>query len=247
MYKALFELSADRVEFVSRLFTKPRPAGLPSDASIGDIMGTFWNVDTGARDMFDRNVREVQAHLTRTRGLPLSEGDLAGIADVYHAFYWFGPSITYGSSPSGGLRRRSTTTYHDLMLAADAAGEVRSFLATDDAFRFVKGLHARNLIVPVVGDFGGSKALLAVGEYLRRHDATVGAFYVSNVEQYLLQQGTHRVFCANVASLPLDRGSTFVRSQSVGGGGFRNSLGSMMAEAAACVGAAGHQVPVTLR
>ena len=28
MYKALFELSADRAEFVSRLFTKPRPAGL---------------------------------------------------------------------------------------------------------------------------------------------------------------------------------------------------------------------------
>ena len=28
LYKALFELSADRAEFLSRLFSRPRPAGL---------------------------------------------------------------------------------------------------------------------------------------------------------------------------------------------------------------------------
>ena len=34
MYKALFELSADRAEFVSRLFTKPRPAGLTATSTV---------------------------------------------------------------------------------------------------------------------------------------------------------------------------------------------------------------------
>ena len=33
MYKALFELSADRAEFVSRLFTKPRPASLTDEVA----------------------------------------------------------------------------------------------------------------------------------------------------------------------------------------------------------------------
>ena len=33
MYKALFEMSADRAEFVSRLFTKQRPAGLTDEVA----------------------------------------------------------------------------------------------------------------------------------------------------------------------------------------------------------------------
>ena len=35
LYKALFDLSADRVEFVSRLFSRPRLAGLAPSAGIG--------------------------------------------------------------------------------------------------------------------------------------------------------------------------------------------------------------------
>ena len=38
MYKALFELSADRVDFVSRLFARKRPEGLTSSSSVaGDL------------------------------------------------------------------------------------------------------------------------------------------------------------------------------------------------------------------
>src|SRR6185436_4846407 len=36
MYKALIELSADRAEFVSRLFSKKRPAALRADAPVWD-------------------------------------------------------------------------------------------------------------------------------------------------------------------------------------------------------------------
>jgi hypothetical protein len=71
----------------------------------------------------------------------------------------------------------------------------------------------KNLIVPLVGDFAGPKAIRAVGEYLREHDATVAAFYLSNVEQYLFQQDDDwNKFYANVKMLPLDRTGMFVRS-----------------------------------
>src|SRR5206468_7480691 len=46
MYKALFELSADRAEFVSRLFSKPRPDGLTAASTIQQIIAGYWNVDT---------------------------------------------------------------------------------------------------------------------------------------------------------------------------------------------------------
>ena len=37
LYKALFELSADRAEFVSRLFGRPKPTGLAREASVEQI------------------------------------------------------------------------------------------------------------------------------------------------------------------------------------------------------------------
>ena len=40
----------------------------------------------------------------------------------------------------------------------------------------------------------------------------MAAFYVSNVEEYLRREGTWNSFCANVARLPLDESSTFIRS-----------------------------------
>src|SRR4029077_4766327 len=93
-------------------------------------------------------------------------------------------------------------------------------------FRFIQHLEKQNLIVPLVGDFAGQKALRTVGRYLKEHDAKVTALYVSNVEQYLFQQGDDwSRFYTNVAMLPMDESSTFIRSFSggfalpVGGGG----------------------------
>ena len=56
-------------------------------------------------------------------------------------------------------------------------------------FRILADMQKRNMIVPVVGDFGGPKAIRAVGKYLKDNRATVTAFYTSNVEQYLFDQG----------------------------------------------------------
>ena len=67
--------------------------------------------------------------------------------------------------------------------------------------------------MPVVGDFGGDKALRAVGDYVGQHGATVTAFYTSNVEQYLFQEAyAWRKFLQNVATFPIDAKSTFIRS-----------------------------------
>src|SRR5262249_40891725 len=67
---------------------------------------------------------------------------------------------------------------------------------------------------PVVGDFGGPKAIRTVAQYLKDHDARVTAFYLSNVEQYLFQEGGWRRFYGNVATLPIDEASEFIRTAS---------------------------------
>ena len=159
-----------------------------------------------------------------------------GIEAVYWAFYWYGPSITYNSTSGGG--RGFSTTYYDLMVATDGAGLARSFLASEENFRVLQELHRRNLFVPVVGNFAGPKALRAVGDYVRSRGSFVMAYYLSNVEQYLYQDGLWQRFCANVASLPLDDRSTFIRSMSGGGGGrgLVNYLGNMRSETRGCGG-----------
>jgi hypothetical protein len=82
--------------------------------------------------------------------------------------------------------------------------------------------------------------LRAVGKYIRDRGATVSAFYLSNVEQYLYQDGIWQNFCANVSTMPLDESSTFIRSTQGGfgggGGGLMNRLGLMLDETRRCGG-----------
>src|SRR6185369_11986968 len=46
MYKAIIELSADRADFVSRLFSKKRPPGLSAQSAVGDIFAAFDQVSS---------------------------------------------------------------------------------------------------------------------------------------------------------------------------------------------------------
>lgn len=246
MYKALFELSQDRAAFVSRLFSKKRPPGLTTKSTAEEIFNAFAEVPT-SEALYQENLKAIQDHLVKTLGLPLRDEDLKGIQYVAYQFYWFGPVLTYSSTnPTNGRMRGSTMpTYYDVMLSTDADNRNRGYLAEEENFLFVKQLHSRNMLVPVVGNFGGPTALRSVGRYLKEQGATVAAFYLSNVEQYLLQSDLIPSFCGNVASLPLDEQSTFIRSVRGGppggsfNGGFRfgglvNQLGSMLAETRTC-------------
>jgi hypothetical protein len=176
-------------------------------------MNAYWTQPSGDAATFDRNFAQLTRVLTVKYGLPLSTDDLDGINQVYHAFYWFGPGITWSSTASGTAGGRAT--YRDLMTQTDDTGGFLSYLASEERFRYPKDMHRRNLIVPVVGNFAGTKALRAIGDFVRRRSATVSVFYLSNVEQYLRQDGLWLDFCGNVASLPLDQESVFIRPSGV--------------------------------
>ena len=73
-------------------------------------------------------------------------------------------------------------------METDAAGVEHSYLADEANFQTLRNYEVNNLLVPLVGDFGGNKALRTLGQYLRDHGATVTLFYTSNVEQYLSER-----------------------------------------------------------
>ena len=206
MFKAMFEMAADRADFISLLFGKPRPPGLGDTSSIESVWSAYRGVRTDSM-LAAGNYARVVDRLIRLHGFVLDDQERAQLRHVFYAFTYFGPSITTRGPPS--MRGGTFMTLTGFSL--DTTGEARSFLSTEENFRVVKSLHERNLIVPVSGDFAGPHALRAIGDYLRARNAVVRAFYLSNVEQYLFGDDKDSAFYANVAALPLDGGSVFIR------------------------------------
>jgi hypothetical protein len=228
LYKALFELADTRAEFVSLLFSKPQASGLSPKSTAQEIFDAFAPVPSNER-LYTETMARVRDRLFTTHHFELSDDDLRGIEYVFRAFFMFGADIKY--SPFGLTGGTVQPTYAALMAATDERGQALGFLANDERFMFVRNLQARNLIVPVVGNFAGPRAIGKVGAYLKERGAIVSAFYLSNVEEYLRRDGLWQDFCANVSALPVDATSTFIRSVRAGAGdpmdGLRSELGPM--------------------
>jgi len=208
MYKALFELAPDRAEFVGLLFSRKRPPGLDRRSSVNELF-TAYAAAQSDPELYRQNLVRIKERLIEGRGFQLTTQDQHTLDYVYSAFSKFGPGIDYaagGSGPAG-------PSYAGLMTATDSANRNWSYLATENNFQFVRGLQQKNLIVPLVGDFGGDKTIRAVGRYISSHESRVTAFYRSNVEQYIFEDETlWTKFCQTVAALPLDASSYFIRS-----------------------------------
>src|SRR5215471_5873081 len=227
IYKAVFEMSADRADFVARLFSLKRPAGLSEKSTVDELFNAFDGAQPLDNDGFKKNLDELKDLLLNKHKFGLTSEDQEHIAHVYTVFRTYGPQLDYNSGSFRGRGRGGMPNYAELMTATDLRGEKRSYLATEDNYRFLREMETRNMVVPLTGDFGGTIAIRAVGQYLKDHTATVTAFYLSNVEQYLFQgngnqNGGWTNFYDNVATLPLDASSTFIRSA---GGGIRGGFG----------------------
>jgi hypothetical protein len=96
------------------------------------------------------------------------------------------------------------------MTATDRNGQSWSYLSSEAAYQYVRELHRKNLIIPLVGDFAGSSTIRKISDYLKERNSTVAVFYVSNVEYYL-SAPTLKRFQTNVATLPIDASSIFIR------------------------------------
>jgi hypothetical protein len=213
MYKAMFEMAKDRGDFISILFGKPRPPGIDTTTNIQKIWETYRTVKSDSV-LAAQTYERVVDRLTKRHGFVFTADEMAQLRAVFNAFYYYGPSISTRGSQGG--RGGYGGDFSDLTgFSPDASGQPRSFLSSEDNYQYVKMLHERNLIVPVSGDFGGPKAIRAIASYLKDRHATVRAFYVSNVEQYLFQDGHDKAFYANVATLPVDSASVFIRPYSM--------------------------------
>ncbi len=210
MYKAVFHLSPDRVQFFSRLFSRPLPKekSLKPSAPIQEIIAVFHQAPADEK-AYTANLAALRKVIEEEFQFPLTPEDLRSLGYVYNSFREDGLDIAYRMDDSRG---GYFPTLKDLIVQTDLNGKLGNFLASNEDYEFIRNMHRKNLIIPVVGDFGGKKALRAVGDYLRKNGFTVTAFYTSNVEQYLFQNDVFSAFANNVRTLPITDRSLFIRS-----------------------------------
>lgn len=210
LFKAAFALSRNRVEYLSVLFGRAAPGDTtgwgakPVDSLLYyiDVVRGDSAAAAGART---RLLAEV-----RRSAIPLSAGDLATIARFHNAFIAAGPALrfnTFGRAPQPYY-----PDYRRLARERDRDGRQAGFLATEEAFQFVKGLEDRNLVIPLVGDFAGDRGLAGVAAWMSRHGEKLSALYTSNVEQYLFRDGGFDAFAKSVEAFPRDSKSAIIRS-----------------------------------
>ncbi|MEO8624644.1 MAG: hypothetical protein ABI625_26415 [bacterium] len=235
MYKALIETSRNRAEFLAKLFSRPPLAGVDSASPAHALFDALANTRADSA-RYRANLSAIIDQLTKVHHFVLSDSEVVSLNCVYGAFFTQGQVLNYSYSsecrnpgqfgfmrPGGGgggggsFGPMGMPSFLEMSLETDSAGVNRGYLGSEANFRALKDYEERNLIVPITGNFAGDKSLRAVGQWTREHGARIGAFYVSNVEQYLFQQGDESSrFYENVATLPTDSSSTFIRSFSSG-------------------------------
>ena len=209
MYKALFDMSPSRADFLSNLFSRVRPAGLDTKTTSAALFTAYESAKVDPA-LLAKNLETVKAYMSK-HGYALTDLDLGSIGKILSVFSSGGPGINYNfGSATPAVGPPAEATYARLMNTTDITGRNSSFLANEENFLYVREMQRKNLIVPLVGDFAGPAVIRNVARYLNDRKSTVGVFYISNVETYL-DDTQKQTFYANVATLPVDSSSMFIR------------------------------------
>lgn len=210
LFKAMFEVSRNRMEFLCLLYGRPAPALLArwTDQPLEDIL-TYLDITPGDSAGYARSHTELLDRVAHF-GVALSDTDRVTLRRFHDEFFTQGTELTFSSR--GRPARPGYPSERQLYLATDLEDQRGSYLASEDRFRVVRDLQRRDRIIPAVGDISGPTAMKAIAAYLRDNNLTVSAFYVSNVEMYLFRQGNFGKFAENVRALPAGPASVLIRS-----------------------------------
>lgn len=216
LYKVLMSRAPGRVEFLCLLLGKPIPGNAVAlrRASIPEILEQIDSIPR-SKSVSDSISFMVQAVLDSMK-FPLSRYDMQSVVRTYTEFLQWGLDLQYTSSSRPS--RRNYPNFRSLLLATDLSGNQLGYLASDESYQYVRGMHQRNLIVPVTGNLAGAQALKEIGVYLKERGMVVSALYASNVEYYLWRDGIFGGFANNIRLLPMDASSVIIRSYFNNGG-----------------------------
>ena len=208
LFKALFVMSSNRVEYLSLLFSKETPPVKPG-ASFEDLLAAVRRAPSSEK-LFQKNLATVKDLLTRKYRLKLTTDDISKIDYIYRTFWEEGLDLRFSSLGRGNAL--NYPTFEEILLETDRQGRQQNYLSSEELFQWLKNFQADNRLIPIVGDFAGPHAFKAVSGFLRANGLRLSVFYTSNVEFYLFGRSTWVRYVANLRSLPIADDSVFIRS-----------------------------------
>jgi len=208
LFKALFVMSSNRVEYLSLLFSKETPPVKPG-ASFEDLLAAVRRAPSSEK-LFQRNLAAVKDLLTRKYRLKLTTDDISKVDYIYRTFWEEGLDLRFSSLGRGNAL--NYPTFEEILLETDRQGRQQNYLSSQELFQWLKNFQADNRLIPIVGDFAGPHAFKAVSGFLRANGLRLSVFYTSNVEFYLFGRSTWVRYVANLRGLPIADDSVFIRS-----------------------------------
>jgi hypothetical protein len=209
LYRAAFEESTSRAHFLALLLGREHDTSKTNAATDG-IDAIIASATQGAAT----NESYAKAHgklMDRVAkyGVTLDDRDLKMLDKMHRSFFTDQLALRFELHEKNG---RTYPTLSEILKTNSPSGQTGSFLASEESFRFVQDLERSGRVVPIVGDFAGDKALPQLASFLESENRRVSFFYVSNVEQYLLEPKVWKKWVRNVNALPKTNESVFVRA-----------------------------------
>jgi hypothetical protein len=200
-HKALFAIAPDRASYLARL-TARSPGSLPEDPTADRLVEAFTRPEMD-RGQLDRAIAGVAGYLGPLGVVGVDEWPELAKIQARLA----GPGLD-----SRFLALTMYPTLGRLIRSHDRSGRPGHFLARESWYRDVRDAQIGDRVIPIVGDFAGSKALPALGGWLRARGLAVSVLYLSDVEFFLLRSGRFAAFVENLTRLPWRDGAVLIRS-----------------------------------
>ncbi|MDH3496491.1 MAG: hypothetical protein OER21_07005, partial [Gemmatimonadota bacterium] len=160
LFKALFARSRNRLEYLCLLHGRPIPEDVDAwgSRSVDELVA--YVDSTPATAGATRAAADTVLATVQRFEVPLSPEDVATLRRFHETFIAAGLDLRFQSFGRAPLPHYPTL--RQLVLETDRHGQRAGYLADEAAFRFVQDLQARDLVIPVVGDFAGDRALAAI-------------------------------------------------------------------------------------
>jgi len=199
LYKALFTMAESRVDFARLLLNR-------TGNSIDEIIDSK---ESKEKTEVEKTAEKIITLLDKDYGIDLSEEDKRIIKEIYLDFYLNGAYITCGTGPGN-------VPFKELIRQTDTSGQKGHYLWSDEDFAFLKNMSEKNLIIPLVGDFAGTKCISELGKWLKKRKLKVGIFYTSSVEYWIGERKNNfavwSIWISNLKALPWSENAVIVRA-----------------------------------
>lgn len=206
LYKALFESSGSRLEFLSSLLGRPTVSSQSRTEAGADAVIGLAERAAPDREWFESQHRKL-AERIRGYGLGLSAKDFERIHHFHRLFFERQLELHFEMHTPNA---RNYPALRELLTSRSDEG-IGTFLDTEAAFHDVRVMQREHRIIPVVGDVGAEQPLGALAHELSDRQLELSVYYISNVEQYLIGTPSFSGWLRNLALLTQGDQSVILR------------------------------------